>query len=332
MNSYRALVVNKSTEDEGTEISIQPVERKPLADNELFIDVHYSSINYKDGMVSALGQIATTFPITPGIDLAGVVKESNDDRFKVGDEVIATSYDIGTSIDGGYQEYATLPGEYVIPLPDGLSLREAMIQGTAGLTVGIAIDKLEKVGVHPDNGDVLVAGASGGSGSLAVRMLNHLGYDVVASSGSSSREDYLKSIGAKKVIARSEVENTQEGPVNQPLYQAAIDPVGGSTTEYILKTLEPEGAVVTYGLVGGIDVSTTVLPFIGRGIHWMGADSVYFPMAKRQHIWKRLATDLNIDLESEGLVNEIGLDDLPQALHDIIDGNLQGRTIVNLKS
>lgn len=330
MNSYKALVVNQASE--GTEMSIQSVDRKTLAENEVFIDVHYSSINYKDSMVAALGQIAKKFPLTPGIDLAGVVKESNDSRFKIGDEVIATSYDIGTKIDGGYQEYATIPGEYVLPLPDGLTLKEAMIQGTAGLTIGIAIDKLENVGVHPNHGDVLVAGASGGSGSLAIQMLHHLGYSVVASSGSSSRIEYLKSIGAERVIDRTEVENDHDQPINPPLYQAAIDPVGGNTTEYILKTLNPEGAVVTFGLVGGTDVSTSVLPFLGRGIHWLGVNSVHYPMEKRRLIWQRLATDLKINLERDGLVNEVSLDELPQALHDIIDGNLQGRTIVNLKS
>ncbi|MCK1976944.1 acryloyl-CoA reductase [Jeotgalicoccus huakuii] len=330
MNSYKALVVNQA--NEGTEMSIQSIERKVLGHGEVFIDVYYSSVNYKDGMVAALGQIAKKFPLTPGIDLAGVVKESNDSRFKVGDEVIATSYDIGTKIDGGYQEYATIPGEYVLPLLDGLTLKEAMIQGTAGLTIGIAIDKLENVGVHPDRGDVLVAGASGGSGSLAIQMLHHLGYSVVASSGSSSRIEYLKSIGAERVIDRAEVENDHNQPVNPPLYQAAIDPVGGSTTEYILKTLNPEGAVVTFGLVGGTEVSTSVLPFLGRGIHWLGVNSVHYPMEKRQEVWQRLATDLKIDLERDDLVNEVSLDELPQALHDIIDGNLQGRTIVNLKS
>lgn len=330
MNAYRGLIVNQS--DEGTEMSIQSIDKTPLAEGEVFIDVHYSSVNYKDGMVAALGQIAKTFPITPGIDLAGVVHESKDPRFKVGESVIATSYDIGTKIDGGYQEFANIPGDYVLSLPEGLTLKEAMIHGTAGLTVGIAIDKLENVGMTPDNGDVLVAGASGGSGSLAIRMLKHLGYSIVASSGSSSRADYLTSIGASRVINRTEVENDHDQPVNPPLYQAAIDPVGGRTTEYILKTLQPEGAVVTFGLVGGTEVSTSVLPFLGRGIHWLGANSVYYPMDKREKIWQRLATDLNIDLENEGLVTEVSLEELPQALHDIVDGRVQGRIVVDLKS
>lgn len=330
MNSFKALVADKT--DEGTEMSIKNLNVDDLSEGDVLIDVHYSSVNYKDGMVAAEGQIAEDFPIIPGIDLAGVVIESTDDKFKKGDSVIATSYKIGTGISGGFSEVARIPAEYVVPLPDGLTLKESMELGTAGFTAGISISKLERAGVTPDNGEVLVAGASGGAGSLSISMLAALGYDVVASTGSMDEEDYLTSLGAKKIIHRDDVVNDDKKPVHKPQYQAAIDPVGGKTTEYIIKTLKPEGALATFGLVGGIQVHTTVLPFIGRGIHWLGVDSVFYPMEQRIKVWDRLAKDLKPEILDKDVVNEVTLEELPQVLHDIIDGKVRGRTIVNLKN
>lgn len=330
MNSFKALVADKT--DEGTEMSVKSLNIDDLSEGDVLIDVHYSSVNYKDGMVAAKGQIAEYFPIIPGIDLAGEVIESTDDKFKKGDSVIATSYKIGTGISGGFSEVARIPAEYVVPLPDGLTLKESMELGTAGFTAGISISKLEQAGMIPDNGEVLVAGASGGAGSLAISMLAALGYKVVASTGSIDEKDYLTSLGAAKVIHRDDVVNDSKKPVNKPQYQAAIDPVGGKTTEYIIKTLKPEGALATFGLVGGIQVNTTVLPFIGRGIHWLGVDSVFYPMKQRIKVWDRLAKDLKPKILDKDVVNEVTLEELPQVLHDIIDGKVRGRTIVNLKS
>lgn len=329
MNSFKALVTDKT--NDGTEMSIQSLNIEDLSEGDVLIDIHYSSVNYKDGMVAAKGEIAEYFPIIPGIDLAGEVIESTDNKFKKGDPVIVTSYKTGTGRSGGFSEVARVPAEWVVPLPDGMTLKESMELGTAGLTAGISITKLEQAGITPDNGDVLVAGASGGVGSLSISMLSALGYDVVASTGSMDEADYLKSLGASKVIQRSEVENDNEKPVNKPIYQAAIDPVGGKTTEYIIKSLKPEGALATFGLVGGVEVNTTVLPFIGRGVHWLGVDSVFYPMALRKKVWNRLATDLKLDILGKDVVNEVSLDELPQVLHDIIDGKVRGRTIVNLK-
>lgn len=330
MNSFKALVADKT--DEGTEMSVKTLNIDDLSEGDVLIDVHYSSVNYKDGMVAAKGQIAEYFPIIPGIDLAGEVIESTDNKFKKGDSVIATSYKIGTGISGGFAEVARVPADYVVPLPDGLTLKESMELGTAGFTAGISINKLELAGMSPENGEVLVAGATGGAGSLSVSMLSALGYDVVASTGSMDEKDYLTSLGASKVIHRDEVVNDNDKPVNKPQYQAAIDPVGGKTTEYIIKTLKPEGALATFGLVGGIEVNTTVLPFIARGIHWLGVDSVHYPMAGRIKVWDRLAGDLKPEILGKDVVNEVSLEELPQILHDIIDGKVRGRTIVNLKS
>ena len=330
MNSFKALVADKIDGKMG--MSIKEMQIDDLTDGEVLIDVHYSSVNYKDGMVASLGEIADEFPIIPGIDLAGEVIESSDDRFKKGDAVIATSYKIGTGIAGGFSQVARIPADWIVPLPDGLTLKESMELGTAGLTAGISIKKLETVGMIPDNGPVLVAGATGGTGSLSVNMLAASGYEVVASTGSMEEEGYLKSIGAAKVIQRDEVTNQDDKPVGKPEYQAAIDPVGGQTTEYIIKHIHPEGALATFGLVAGIEVNTTVLPFIGRGIHWVGADSVNYPMKLRKEVWERLASDLKPDILNKDVVNEVTLEELPQVLHDIIEGKVKGRTIVNLKS
>lgn len=330
MNSFNALVADKI--DENIEMRIKEMQVDELTEGEVLIDVHYSSVNYKDGMVAAMGQIADEFPIIPGIDLAGEVIESSDDRYKKGDPVIATSYKIGTGIPGGFSQLARIPADWIVPLPEGMTLKESMELGTAGLTAGISIKKLESVGVIPENGPVLVAGATGGTGSLSVNMLAALGYEVVASTGSMDEAEYLKSIGASKVIHRDEVTNQDVKPVGKPEYQAAIDPVGGKTTEYIIKHIQPEGALATFGLVAGIEVNTTVLPFIGRGIHWVGADSVNYPMKLRKEVWKRLASELKPDILNKEVVNEVSLDELPEVLHDIIDGKVKGRTIVNLKS
>lgn len=330
MNSFKALIVDKT--DENTEMSVKNLNMEDLSEGEVVIDVHYSSVNYKDGMVAEKGAIAEYFPIIPGIDLAGEVIESSDATFKKGDAVIATSYKIGTGISGGFSEVARVPAEYVVPLPDGMTLKESMELGTAGLTAGISITKLELAGITPDSGEVLVAGASGGVGSLSISMLAALGYDIVASTGSMDEADYLKSLGASKVIHRDDVENNNDKPVNKPLYQAAIDPVGGKTTEFIIKSLKPEGALATFGLVGGTEVNTTVLPFIGRGVHWLGVDSVFYPMAPRKKVWDRLSSDLKPEIPGKDVVNEVSLEELPQVLHDIIDGEVRGRTIVNLKN
>lgn len=330
MNAFNALVADKI--DGKTEMHIKELQVDDLTEGEVLIDVHYSSVNYKDGMVAAMGEIAEEFPIVPGIDLAGEVIESSDDRYEEGDAVIATSYKIGTGISGGFSEVARIPSDWIVPLPDGMTLKESMELGTAGLTAGISIKKLEAVGVTPDEGPVLVAGATGGTGSLSVNMLAASGYEVVTSTGSMDEEEYLKSIGATEVIHRDEVTNQEDGPVGEPKYQAAIDPVGGKTTEYIIKHIQPEGALATFGLVAGIEVNTTVLPFIGRGIHWIGVDSVNYPMQLRKDVWERLASDLKPDFLDKDLVNEVTLEELPEVLHNIIEGKVKGRTIVNLKS
>lgn len=330
MEQFRALVADKTNEE--TKMNVKELGVDDLTDGEVLIDVHYSSVNYKDGMVAVKGSIADHFPIVPGIDLAGKVIESDDDSFKPGDDVIATSYHIGTRNYGGFSEVARVPSEWVLDLPDGLTLKEAMTIGTAGFTAALSIMKLERGGLEQSQGKVLVAGASGGVGSLAVNMLSQLGYDVEASTGRTDEAPYLKTIGASRVIHRDDVMNEDGEFVRKRQWSAAIDPVGGNTTEFILASMEYGGRIASCGLAGGVEVNTSVLPFISRGIQWIGVDSVKYPMTKRKEVWHRLARDLKPTMIDGDIVNEVSLDDLPVVLNDIMLGKIRGRVVVNLKA
>lgn len=327
MSSFEALVVDKV--DGTPELSIETLTTDQLTSGDVLIKVHYSSVNYKDAMIAVNGQFAEKFPMVPGIDLAGEVVESVNEKFQPGDEVLATSYYIGTRNFGGFSEYAKIPSEWLVPLPKGLTLKESMILGTAGFTAALSIDKLEQNGLRPDAGKVLVAGASGGVGSISVNMLSDIGYYVEASTGHMEEVQYLKSIGAKRVIHRDEVTDEEDKPIRKRQWIAAIDPIGGKTTQYILSSLDYGGYVATCGLVGGVEVKTTVLPFISRNIQWIGVDSVKFPMEGRKKIWERLATDLKPSKLTRDIATEITLKELPDTLRKILKGQIRGRFIVN---
>ncbi|MFC3420371.1 acryloyl-CoA reductase [Salinicoccus hispanicus] len=326
MEKFRALVVDKK--DEETTMDIREIGMDDLSEGEVTIKVAYSSVNYKDGMVAVKGSIAETFPIIPGIDLAGTVMSSEDDRFKEGDEVIATSYHIGTRHSGGFSEVARVPSEWVVPLPEGLSLKESMELGTAGFTAALCIQRLEENGLEPGPGKVLVDGASGGVGSLAINMLADRGYSVVASTGRTEEAEYLKSLGADTVIHRDEVTDEDGKSTRKRQWKAAVDPVGGKTLQYILSSLDYGGSVATCGLAGGIEVETTVLPFISRGINWLGIDSVKYPMEHRLKVWDRLADDLKPSALETHIAYEATLEELPDTLNDILKGHVRGRVIV----
>ncbi|ALX48842.1 acryloyl-CoA reductase [Lentibacillus amyloliquefaciens] len=327
MDTFQALVLEK-TGDEAN-LNIRQLHMEDLPEGDLTIRVAYSSVNFKDGMVAINHQLVESYPLIPGIDLAGTVIDSQDERFNEGDEVIVTSYQLGTGHSGGFSEVARVPADWAVHLPEGLSLKEAMILGTAGFTAGLSVQRLEDNGLEPDKGPVLVPGATGGVGSLAVNILAKLGYHVTASTGKSNEQNYLKNIGAKDVIERHEVEDTEKKPVRGKKWAAAVDPVGGRTLQYILSTLKYGGSVATSGLTGGTEVSASVLPFISRGINWLGIDSVKCPMEERVNIWQRLAGEFKPVIHEE-LVNEISLDELPNVLNDIIDSNVRGRTLVKL--
>ncbi|WP_018922621.1 acryloyl-CoA reductase [Salsuginibacillus kocurii] len=328
MDTFNAMVLSK--ENNEPKLEVKQLTQNDLPEGEVTIRVAYSSVNYKDGAVAVQQQFVESYPLIPGIDLAGTVIDSSDDRYQAGDEVIVTSYQLGTGHSGGFSEVARVPAEWVVPLPEGLSLREAMVLGTAGFTAALSVQRLEDNDLEPGQGPVLVAGATGGVGSLAVDMLAKRGYEVVASTGKANEEAYLKAIGAKEIVHRDTIVDTEETPLLAEKWAGAVDPVGGETLQYIFKTLKFGGSVATSGLAGGVGVSTTVIPAIARGINWLGINSVDYPMNKRLNVWERLSDELKPTNLDEELVNEISLEELPQVLEDILEGKVRGRTIVKL--
>lgn len=327
--TFKALMINKTEDD--FSVKMQELTLNDLPDGEVLIKVSYSSVNYKDGLASIPeGKIVRSFPFILGIDLAGVVVRSEDPRFQEGDEVIATSYEIGVSHYGGFSEYARIPADWVVPLPKGLTLKEAMVYGTAGFTAGLSVYRLEENGLSPDKGKVLVTGATGGVGSIAVSILAKRGFDVVASTGKASEHDYLKRIGAKEVISREEVAGEKLRVLDKQLWAGAVDPVGGKTLAAVLSKMLYNGSVAVSGLTGGGDVPTTVFPFILRGVNLLGIDSVYCPMETRTEIWRRLASDYKPDHLLDTINQEVTLEELPQYLSAILKGEVRGRTIVKI--
>ncbi|WP_226577100.1 NADPH:quinone oxidoreductase family protein [Halobacillus litoralis] len=326
--NFKALVVNKTEED--FTVNVESLTFDDLPEGDVLIRVHYSSVNYKDGLASTPnGKIVQSYPFVPGIDLAGTVVSSQDDRYEEGQQVIVTSYELGVSHYGGYSEYANVPGDWVVPLPEGLTLKEAMAFGTAGFTAALSVQKLEESGLTPEDGPVLVSGATGGVGSMAVAMLAKRGYDVTASTGKESEHGYLKELGAKDIVSREEVTPEKLRPLSKQRWAGAVDPVGGKTLASILSNTQYGGSVAVSGLTAGIDVPTTVFPFILRSVNLLGIDSVYCPRDLRVSLWNRIAEDLKPE-GLEEIMNEVSLNELPQTLSDILKGKTRGRTVVNL--
>ena len=326
---FEALVVNKQEND--FSLTIQQLSLSDLPEGEVLIRVHYSGVNYKDSLATIPnGNIVSSYPIVPGIDLAGVVVSSKDARYKEGDEVIATSYEIGVSHFGGYSEFAQIPAKWVVPLPEGLTLKEAMIIGTAGFTAALSIMRLEQNGVTPDSGNVLVTGATGGVGSFAVSMLSKLGYSVDASTGKKSEHAYIQELGATQVLSREDVYDGTLRPLSKQKWIGAVDPVGGETLASVLSQIKYGGSVAVSGLTAGTNLPTTVFPFILRGVNLLGIDSVNCPMETRLQVWKRLATDFKPDHLEQLIQQEITLRELSAVLPTLLKGEARGRTIVKL--
>jgi acrylyl-CoA reductase (NADPH) len=324
MSTFKAFRIE---EKDGAFIrQVQNVSFDTLSDNAVTIRVAYSALNYKDAL-SATGNRGVTkvYPHTPGIDAAGVVTESKDSRFKAGDEVIVTSYDLGMNTPGGFAEYIRVPAEWVVPLPKGLSLREAMMLGTAGLTAAMCLEVLEKNGL---TSPVLVTGSSGGVGSIAVALLSKLGYDVVASTGSQESHELLKQLGAKQIIQRGELSQVNDKPMLKPVYGGAVDTVGGDTLVNVVKSLQAGSSVAACGLVGGARLNLTVYPFILRNVNLLGIDSQNYPMAKREALWQKLGGAWKVDLEL--LTTEIGLEDVDAAIVQILQGKTKGHVLVKV--
>ncbi|MCP1155419.1 acryloyl-CoA reductase [Peribacillus frigoritolerans] len=329
IQQFDALVVNKQ-EDQFT-VNIQQLSLDDLPQGEVLIRVHYSGVNYKDSLAAIPnGNIVSSYPIVPGIDMAGVVVSSEDSRFKEGDEVIATSYGIGVSQSGGYSQFARVPAEWIVPLPDGLTMKEAMIIGTAGFTAALSVLRLEENNLTPEQGSVLVTGATGGVGSFAVSILSKLGYSVEASTGKESEHGYLKAIGASTIVSREDVYDGKLRALGKQKWSGAVDPVGGEPLASVLSQIKYGGAVAVSGLTAGTSLPATVFPFILRGVNLLGIDSVNCPMDTRLKVWHRLATDFKLEDLEQLVQQEITLKELPDVLPTLLKGEARGRTIVKL--
>ena len=328
VENFKALVVDHNEE---FTVEVKNLSLKDLPDGEVLIKVAYSSINYKDSLAAIPnGNIVKNYPFVPGIDLAGIVISSKDPRFKEGDEVIATSYEIGVSHFGGFSEYARIPAEWIVPLPKGLTLKEAMVIGTAGFTAALSVQRLEENNVSKEKGKVLVTGATGGVGSFAVSILSTLGYQVEASTGKESEQEYLQKLGATSIVSRDEVYDGKIRALGKQKWAAAVDPVGGEPLAALLSQIQYGGSVAVSGLTAGTKLPTTVFPFILRGVNLLGIDSVYCPMETRLKVWSRLATDFK-PANLEALIQlEVTLEQLPEFLPTLLKGQARGRILVKL--
>lgn len=309
--------------------SIKEMEFNPLKDNEILVKVHYSSLNYKDAL-SASGNKGVTrnYPHTPGIDAVGVIEKSTSNSLKIGDKVIVTSYDLGMNTDGGFAEYIKVPSTWAVKLPGNMTMKEAMIYGTAGLTAGMSVLRLSEL-IKPEDGKIVVSGATGGVGSLSVSILSKLGYSVVAITGKEAEREYLFHLGAEEVLLRSEIENFDKKPLLRPLFAGAIDTVGGVILENIIKATNSMGVVTCCGNVASPKLEITVFPFILRGITLIGIDSQNYPMKYREKVWNMLAKNWK-PVQISDTYTEIKLEEIQDKIDLILQGKLKGRTIINL--
>ncbi len=325
--SYKAFLVKEADGKYVREVTT--LHTKDLPQGDVIVRVHYSSLNYKDAL-SATGNKGVTkkYPHTPGIDAAGVVEYSKNNKFKVGTQVIVTGYDLGMNTSGGFAEYISVPESWVVKLPKSISLKETMILGTAGFTAGISVSRLvEKV--KPRDGKIIVTGATGGVGSVAINLLTKLGYYVVAVSGKESEYNYLKELGAKEIIDRNKFIELENKPILSALYAGGIDTVGGKYLENILKSLQGLGVVTTCGSVASTELNMTVFPFILRGISLVGISAQNYPMNLRKSLWNKLA-DAWKPNDLLNIYKEIRLDELSENIDLILQGKLKGRTLVKL--
>jgi acrylyl-CoA reductase (NADPH) len=325
---FKAYVINQ--EDGKVVSGFTTLEDAQLDAGEVTIAVTSSSINYKDALAATgAGRIIRRFPCVGGIDLAGRVVDSTDARFVAGDEVIATSYDIGVAHHGGYAQRARVPSDWVVKRPPGLSLAEAMALGTAGFTAALAVVRMEHNGLKPENGPVLVSGATGGVGSIAIAILARLGYQVNALTGKEAESDYLKSLGASEVMLRQSLDLAKIKPLGKETWAGAVDNLGGDVLSWLASTMQIGGTLSSIGLAASMSFNTTVAPFILRGVSLLGIDSVNCPMAQRRQVWERLATDMK-PRQLAAMTRHIAFADLPAAFDDYIAGRVKGRVIVDI--
>jgi acrylyl-CoA reductase (NADPH) len=323
--AYRIYEVEKKVSARFEDMAVDD-----LHEGSVVIRVAYSSVNYKDALAATgAGRVIRRFPCIGGIDLSGTVVESGDGRFKKGDAVIATSYDIGVSHDGGFAEYARVPADWIVPMPRGMTLFESMALGTAGYTAALGVVRMEQNGLKPASGPVVVTGATGGVGSIAIDILSRLGYAVTALTGKESETAYLKSLGAKEVMLRSSIDFSKIKPMDKTLWAGAVDNLGGEPLSWLMSTMQQGGTIASIGNAASFNFSATVFPLILRGVSLLGIDSGYTPMPLRSEVWRRLATDMK-PAHLKDLTLTIPFDQIGGTFDKLIKGQMRGRYVIDM--
>lgn len=328
---FRALIVEK--DDAGhTTASVQQVDDSALPGGDVTVAVEYSTVNYKDGLcLGPGGGLVRSYPHVPGIDFSGTVEASDDPRYKPGDKVVLTGWRVGEVQWGGYAEKARVRAEWLVPLPDGLTTRQAMAVGTAGFTAMLAVSALEDHGMVPGTGPVLVTGAAGGVGSVATAILARLGYEVAAVTGRPDTAEYLRGLGATRIVARADLNETVRRPLESETWSGCVDAVGGAMLARVLGQMQYGASVAAVGLAGGASLPATVVPFLLRGVNLLGIDSVMQPLENRARAWRRIGRDLPID-KLEDMIHPATLSDLPALGAAILQGQVRGRVVVDVRA
>jgi acrylyl-CoA reductase (NADPH) len=329
---FNALVVNKDEESGKTSAAVEQISTDQLPEGNVVVNVEYSTVNYKDGLcIGPGGGLVREYPHVPGIDFAGTVESSDDARYNAGDSVVLTGWRVGEVHWGGYAQKARVNANWLVPLPSGLSSRQAMAVGTAGFTAMLAVMALEDHGLKPDQGPVLVTGAAGGVGSVATAILANLGYEVAAVTGRPETEDYLRGLGATLIVPREDINETVKRPLERETWAGCVDAVGGDMLARILGQMKYGGSVSAVGLAGGAGLPATVIPFLLRGVNLLGIDSVMQPYDNRLRAWERIAKDLPMD-KLEAMIHPATLGDLPALGKDILKGQVKGRVVVDVNA
>lgn len=326
---FKALLLTEH--DGNVEAAIRDLRPDDLPEGNVLIQVAYSSLNYKDGLaVNGKARVVRSYPMVPGIDLAGTVVESSSPQYRPGDKVIGTGWEMGEQHWGGYTQYERVDAAHLVPLPESMSLKDAMGIGTAGFTAMLAVMALQRHGLQQDDREVVVTGATGGVGSIAVAILAHLGYNTVASTGNAAAHAYLKELGAKEIIDREVLATPSNRPLERERWAGGVDAVGGDTLSGLLRATTRDGAVAACGNAGGVALNTTVLPFILRGVTLLGIDSNLCPFYRRKEAWERLAYVLPRNL-LQRMMRVVPLEEVPNVSKEILQGNIQGRVVVDLQ-
>jgi acrylyl-CoA reductase (NADPH) len=329
---FNALVVNKDEESGKTSAAVEQISTDQLPEGNVVVNVEYSTVNYKDGLcIGPGGGLVREYPHVPGVDFAGTVESSDDARYNAGDSVVLTGWRVGEVHWGGYAQKARVNANWLVPLPSGLSSRQAMAVGTAGFTAMLAVMALEDHGLKPDQGPVLVTGAAGGVGSVATAILANLGYEVAAVTGRPETEDYLRGLGATLIVPREDINETVKRPLERETWAGCVDAVGGDMLARILGQMKYGGSVSAVGLAGGAGLPATVIPFLLRGVNLLGIDSVMQPYDNRLRAWERIAKDLPMD-KLEAMIHPATLGDLPALGKDILKGQVKGRVVVDVNA